>query len=241
MIEVFYLNRLQTQFAGAFEVQLPVINHHARGGLPLHDFHHTPVNLNIRFADAEVTRTEKYFEIIFQLKLLDAVFVDFSRLIIERGHDVFAGGRNLPAKFKRLWKWLRLREHEGLEVFRLVVPRPVEHGALYVLIESCLPDLKGVEHQLVAIGEIVPVEMKFLGRSFSRFAVPTVRENHAAIVPEQRLYLSHAAQSAWLSARLSILRTPAGGPGTPTATAPITLAPRRLRNNKRMSRPSPGI
>ena len=52
----------------------------------------------------------------------------------------------------------------------------------------------------MTIGEIVPVEMKFLGCSFSRFAIPTVRENHAAIVPEKRLDLIHAVSSEWLSA-----------------------------------------
>jgi hypothetical protein len=37
---------------------------------------------------------------------------------------------------------------------------------MQVLVESCLARLKGIEHQLVAVGEIFPVEMKFLDGFF---------------------------------------------------------------------------
>jgi hypothetical protein len=43
----------------------------------------------------------------------------------------------------------------------------------------------------VAVFEISPIQMEFFDGRAARSAIPTVGENYAAIVPEQRAYFRH--------------------------------------------------
>jgi hypothetical protein len=67
-----------------------------------------------------------------------------------------------------------------------------------VFVESGAAGLKSIEHQLVTILEIRPVELKFFDSGFARMAVPAIRQDYSAVVPKQSFdFRRHNAPSLY--------------------------------------------
>jgi hypothetical protein len=60
-----------------------------------------------------------------------------------------------------------------------------------IIVNRSAASFKGIEHELMAVLEIVPIELKFIHGGTSRMAIPTIRKNYATVIPKQSLYSSH--------------------------------------------------
>ncbi len=90
--------------------------------------------------------------------------------------------------------WSNMKVLKSADVKELFA---IKNRAMKVLIQSRAAGLKSIQHQLVAILKIGPVEMEFLHSRAPRVAIPTVRQDHAAIVPKQSFDFRHHVLSSY--------------------------------------------
>src|ERR1700722_11890929 len=62
-----------------------------------------------------------------------------------------------------------------------------------IIVNRSAASFKGIEHKLMAVLEIVPIELKFVHRSTSRMAIPTIRQNYATVIPKQSFDFRHVS------------------------------------------------
>jgi hypothetical protein len=60
-----------------------------------------------------------------------------------------------------------------------------------IIVNRSAASFKGIEHEFVAVLEIVPIELKLIDGGTARMAIPTIRQNYATVIPKQSLYSSH--------------------------------------------------
>jgi hypothetical protein len=60
-----------------------------------------------------------------------------------------------------------------------------------IIVNRSAAGFKSIEHELVAVLEIVPIELKLIHGRAARMAIPTIRQNYATVIPKQSLYSSH--------------------------------------------------
>src|SRR3984957_763625 len=185
------LNGVNADFLGSFQIEAAIINHHAFFRTTLSNFQNETIDFSTRFAQAEIARAEKGFEVLEQIKCLDAVLVEFLRFVVERSDHVTTGLREPLQEVERFGKRLGLLEHEFLEIVGGEGMFAVENRAAKIFVESDASSFEIIEHQFVAVFEIGPIELEFLDRGPAGIAVPAVGENHAAVIPEQRFDFSH--------------------------------------------------
>src|SRR5580704_11704961 len=60
-----------------------------------------------------------------------------------------------------------------------------------IIINRSAASFKGIEHELMAVLEIVPIKLKLIHGSTSRMAIPTIRQNYATVIPKQSFDFRH--------------------------------------------------
>ena len=98
LLDVLELNWVHPHFLRALEIQPAIVNHRALVRRRLRDFQRQAVDSTIRFAHAQIARTEKHFKIIAQLEGTDAVVVDLERLVVERRRKIAPRRGQLPQR-----------------------------------------------------------------------------------------------------------------------------------------------
>src|SRR5277367_3522722 len=181
---ILELNRVHSHFFRAFQIQSAIINQDAFRWVALGDLQRQAENSAVRLSHSQVTRTEKRAETISQVKRPYAVLIDFERLVVQRRMCLPPRLRQLLQKIERLRHRLRLLKHKLLKLLLCERPLSVENCPLHVFVQRCRAALECVQQQLMAILKIRPVEMKFLDRLLPRPAVPPVRQDDSAVVPE---------------------------------------------------------
>ena len=134
----------------------------------------------------QVTGAEKGGEVLSQVECLDAVIVKFQRFVVNGGYEVLARARGCRKDSAGLGILPGLRKHEGGELFASEGARAVKEGAIEILVQSDLPRIKGRKRKVVAILKILRVQLKGLRGCPPGLAIPTVGQDDAADVPEQR-------------------------------------------------------
>jgi hypothetical protein len=140
----------------------------------------------------QIARTEKDLKVAAQIELRDAIFVQLERFVVNRPDEEFifaSDGIEHRAGFRIL---LGLREHEPLEVFGRKTALSIEKRAIQVFIDRDVSGIEGREGKIVAVVELVPVEVEGVNGKAARSGVPAIGQNHATYVPEQRGDLRHA-------------------------------------------------
>src|ERR1700735_3920545 len=195
--QILKKDRLDSQFARAFKIQSAVIDQNAFRRVLLSNFQRQTINFRVGLPNTQIARAEKSFKIISQLEFLNTIFVDLARFVVERCHQKAARMGNSAQKRERLWICLRLIEHESLEIRRCEFLFAVKNRAMKVLIQSSAACFKSVKHQLVALLNIWPVEMKLITGRLPRRPSPAVRQDHTAIVPKESFDIRHRVLSPY--------------------------------------------
>src|SRR5215813_5641917 len=184
LLRVLKMNGLQTKLAGAFKVQGPVVDEDAFFRRTLCNFERDLENRGFRLARMDVTGAEKHEKVAAEFECFDAVFVEFERLVVDGADEIFLCVGNRIQNFARARKGFGLRIHEGNELFARKRARAIEESAVKILFHRDLATVKGRKRKVVAVGELLPIEMKRFGRDFAGLVVPAVRQNDSANVPE---------------------------------------------------------
>src|SRR5271167_2961009 len=182
---VLMMNHVHAQSSGVFQVQRAVVNKHAFFRGPLGYFERDTENRFLRFTRVQVTGAEKSGEVFSQMKCLDAILVQFQRLVVNGRNQVFARARCRGKDRPGLGIFLGLRKHERGELFPRKCTRPIKQCAVEILVQADLPRIKRRKREIMAILKIFPIELKGLCGLAAGFTVPTVRQDDAANIPEQ--------------------------------------------------------
>src|SRR5579859_6752515 len=185
LLGALVMNRVHAELPRAFQIQRAVVDEKTLFRRPLSDFQRHAKNGFFRFARADVARAEENQKIPSQIKGFDAVLIEFQRLVVEGSDKVFFCVGHFVKDRTRLRVFLGLGEHKSCELFARERAIAVEQRAIEVFIQSNQAAVKSRKRKVVAIPEFVPIEMKSGCGFFSRFVIPTVRQDHAANVPKE--------------------------------------------------------
>src|SRR5208283_4223710 len=185
------VNYVHAEAPGIFQVQRAIVNEDATLRCALRHLQCDAVNGLFRLARIQVAGAEEKLKIVAQLEGLNAILVEFQRFIVDRSNEILprpCQGRQDGASLRKL---SGLRKHEGGEFFPGERARPVEEGAIQVLVEGDLARVKSGERKIVAVLEILPIELEGLGSFAARIAIPPVRQNDAANIKKNRADFGH--------------------------------------------------
>src|SRR5579863_348026 len=188
---IFELNRVHPQFLGNLEIQAAVIHENAFIRRALRKAQGHAIDFLVRLAHAQIARAQKSVEVLAETESPDSVLVDLARFIVQREHRVTLRGGELLEILERFRQRLREIEDKFLDVVGSKGARAIENDPLKIFIEGGVAGLERVEHQLVAISEIFPVEREVVHNRATTVAIPSVRQDHAAIVPKHRSRSRH--------------------------------------------------
>jgi hypothetical protein len=140
----------------------------------------------LRFSRMDIAGAEKCLEVATEIELCNAVIVQFQRLVVDRCDEVFAGEcgpRKNGASFRI---FLGLGKHKRDKFFAGEGMRAVEESPIQILVQSDLSRVESGEGEVVAVLEILPIELESFRSTAARFAIPTVGKNNAADIPKKR-------------------------------------------------------
>ena len=181
------MNRAHAQLPRAFQIQLPVVDEQAFVGIALGHFERQLVDALFGLSDAQIAGTEKRLEFAPQIELVDPAFIQFQRLVVDGGLQIFSGGGHVGQNRARFREFRRLRENEIREFFPRETSLAVENGALKVGIERDAPGFKRGAGQFVPVLKFFPVDAELLGRRGARARGPSrstgLRRPHPKTAP----------------------------------------------------------
>ena len=174
MLDALEVNGLHAEKLGALDVQFSVVNEDTFIGRGLSDLECATIDLAPRLAQAEITRAEEILEVVAQVKSFDAVEIQLTRFVVERGHPEAARPGQGGEDGEGLRLHLRLAEHELAEVFAREVAAAVEDHPVEIFVEGETAFFKFAVNKLVPLIEFLFREGVLLDGPFSGFGAPGV-------------------------------------------------------------------
>ncbi len=139
---VLIVNRVHAEAPRALQIQWPVIDEKTLLWRALSDFQSDAKDGFFGLAGAHVTGAKENQKVPAKVEGLNAVLVEFQRLIIDGADEVFPGARDLIENGAGLWAFLGLCEHEGGELLAGEGALAIEQSAVEIFVQG---DLTGVE------------------------------------------------------------------------------------------------
>src|SRR5260370_1428038 len=198
LLGVLVMNGVHPKAPRAFQVQGPVINEKTLLRLALGDFQSHAKDQLFGLAGSNVTGAEENEKVPSKVEGLDAVLVELQRFVIDGTDKIIPGASDLIENGARLRKFLGLREHESGEFLAREAARAIEQCPVEIFVQGDLPGIEGREREIVAILKFFPIQVKSDCGFFARSAVPTICQDDAADVPEQRGNLSQGHYTSGL-------------------------------------------
>src|ERR1700704_4861494 len=180
------MDGVHSQTPGTFQIQRAVVNEKTLFRRTLRDVEGHAKDQLFRFARSNVAGAEEDQKISSKMKRLNSVLIELQRLIVDGADEIFPGGSDLienRASFRILF---RLGEHERSELLARERARAVEQRSIQIFVEGDEAGIECGEREVVAVPKILPVQVKRIRGFFSRNVIPTVSQDDASNVPEQR-------------------------------------------------------
>src|SRR5260370_14835448 len=194
------MNGVHPKAPRAFQVQGTVINEKTLFRRELGDLQSHAKDQLLGIPGSDVTGAEENEKVPSKVEGLDAVLVELQRLVVDGADKIFPGAGDLIENGARLRKFLGLREHESGEFLACETARAIEQCPVEIFVQGDLSGVEGREREVVAILKFFPIQVKNICCFFSRSAVPTICQDDAADVPEQRGNLNqrHSTSGLWV-------------------------------------------
>src|SRR5216683_955338 len=196
LLRVLMMNGVHPEAPRAFQVQGPVINEKSLLRLVMGDFRRNAKDQLLGLPGSNVAGAKENEKVPSKVEGLDAVLVELQRLVIDGTDKIFPGARELIKDGARLREFVGLREHEGGEFLACETAWAIEQCPVEIFVQGDLPGIEGREREIVAVLKFFPIQVKSVCGFFSRSAVPTICQDDAADVPEQRGDLSQGRSSS---------------------------------------------
>ena len=91
MVQVLHLDGVHSEFGGAFQVQIAIVDEAALVRGNLGRLQREAINVMLGLAASYKARADKEAEDLPQPELLDTVIIQLTRFVVERAHKVFTG------------------------------------------------------------------------------------------------------------------------------------------------------
>ena len=189
------VNGVHAEAPRALQVQRAVINKKALVRRALGNFKRDAKDRFLWFAGADVTRAEENQKVPAKVEGFNAVLIELQWLIVDGTDKVFPGDGNFIENGARVRVFLGLREHKGGELLAGKAALAIKEGAVEIFVQGDLARVKSREREIVAVLKFLPIEVESAGSFFARAAVPTVGQDDATDVPEERGDLSQGRNS----------------------------------------------
>jgi hypothetical protein len=131
---VLMVNDVHPEAPGAFQVKSAVIDKKTLFWQALSDFQGDAKDHFFGLPVSHVTGAEENQKVSAKVEGLDAVLVQFQRLIINGTDKVFSGARDLIKNGAGLRVFLGLREHEGGELLAGECALAIEQGPVEIFV-----------------------------------------------------------------------------------------------------------
>src|SRR6266403_171661 len=167
LLRVLKPNGVHPKATRAFQVERPVIDEKTFFCRALRYFQSDAIDGLLGLTGANVTGAEENEEISAKIEGLNAVLVEFERLVIDGADKVFSGARDFVENGARFRIFLGLREHERDELLAAEAARAIEQSAVEIFIQSDLAGVEGRKGKIVTVLEFFPIEVECRGGFFS--------------------------------------------------------------------------
>ena len=142
------------------------------------------INIALRLAQSHKARTEENAEDLSQAELFNPVVIQFSRLVIDGSHKIFARTTQRTGKGQHIGERLTQPEHEVTKFRRSKGARPIKNSLVEILVKRDLPTFEIRNPSLVPGAKLVLVQVEVLQCLGAFGVIPRVAEQYTADIPE---------------------------------------------------------